>query len=152
MGRIIAQVSVMNAVEQHRRLAFSGLVDTRAAYLTLPSAWKAQLEPFPSVQTVDVETAAQETIRGVVCGPVRIEIEGFRPIYSEVLFIGMHPEDGVYPQSPILVFLCAVCSRSSSFCPLPLPNAAGLRKGVKTLDSRHDPTRRDPRLSQNLGR
>ena len=96
MGRIVAQVSVMNAIEQDRRLTFSGFVDTGAAYLTLPSAWKGQLEPFPSVQMVEVETAAQETVRGEVCGPVRIEIEGFRPIYSEVLFIGMHPEDGVY--------------------------------------------------------
>ena len=99
----MAQVSVMNAIHQERRLTFSGLVDTEAAYLTLPSAWKGQLEPFPSVQMLDVETAAQETIRGEVCGPVRIEIEGFRPIYSEVLFIGMHPEDGVY--EPLVGYL-----------------------------------------------
>ena len=103
MGRIVAQVSVMNALEHDRRLTFSGLVDTGAAYLTLPAAWKGQLEPFPSVQMVDVETAAQETVRGKVCGPVRIEIEGFRPIYSEVLFIGMHPEDGAY--EPLVGYL-----------------------------------------------
>ena len=103
MGRIVAQVSVMNAINQDRGLSFSGLVDTGAVYVTLPSAWKRQLEPFPSVQTVDVETAAQETVQGEVCGPVRIEIEGFRPIYSEVLFIGMHPADGVF--EPLVGYL-----------------------------------------------
>ena len=103
MGRIVAHVSVMNAINQDRGLSFSGLVDTGAVYVTLPSAWKRQLEPFPSVQTVDVDTAAQETVQGEVCGPVRIEIEGFRPIYSEVLFIGMHPDDGVY--EPLVGYL-----------------------------------------------
>jgi predicted aspartyl protease len=103
MGRIVAHVRVANAIEQGRRISFSGLVDTGAAYLTLPSAWKPQLEPFPSMQMVDVETAAQETVQGEVCGPVRIEIEGFRPIYSEVLFIGVHPEDGVY--EPLVGYL-----------------------------------------------
>jgi hypothetical protein len=38
-----------------------------------------------------------------VCGPVRIEIEGFRTIYSEVLFIDMRPTDGVY--EPVLGYL-----------------------------------------------
>lgn len=84
-------------------LTISGLVDTGAAYLTLPMAWKPRLHPFASTQTVEVETASQETLRGEVCGPVRIEIEGFRPIYSEVLFIDMHPENGVY--EPLLGYL-----------------------------------------------
>lgn len=35
-------------------------------------------------------------MEGKICGPVRIQIEGFRPIYNEVLFVDMHPEDGEY--------------------------------------------------------
>ena len=103
MGRIVAQVQVTNAVDTSRHLAVNGLVDTGAAYLTLPAAWKEQLTPFASTQIVEVEKAAQETVRGEVCGPARIEIEGFRPIYSEVLFIEMHPEDGVY--EPLVGYL-----------------------------------------------
>ena len=103
MGRIVAQVQVTNAVDTSRQLAVSGLVDTGAAYLTLPAAWKDHLAPFVSTQIVDVETAAQETVRGEVCGPARIEIEGFRPIYSEVLFIEMHPDAGVY--EPLIGYL-----------------------------------------------
>src|SRR5258708_31150682 len=103
MGRIVAEVQVTNAVDTSRHLSISGLVDTGAAYLTLPAAWKEQFAPFASTQVVDVETAAQETLRGEVCGPVRIEIEGFRPIYSEVLFIDMHPEDGEY--EPLVGYL-----------------------------------------------
>ncbi|MDI6781429.1 MAG: hypothetical protein QME49_04905, partial [bacterium] len=33
---------------------------------------------------------------GEICGPVKIQIEGFRPIYTEVLFIDMKPENGIY--------------------------------------------------------
>ena len=33
---------------------------------------------------------------GAVCGPVRIQIEGFEPIFTEVVFIGMQPENGEY--------------------------------------------------------
>ena len=103
MGRIVARVNVANAVDSSRQLTVSGLVDTGAAYLTLPMAWKTRFDPFASTQTVDVETASQDVLRGEVCGPVRIEIEGFRPIYSEVLFIDMHPTDGVY--EPLLGYL-----------------------------------------------
>ena len=31
-----------------------------------------------------------------VCGPVTIQIEGFRPIVTEVIFIEMEPRDGRY--------------------------------------------------------
>ena len=101
MGRIVAQVQI--AADTSRPLTISGLVDTGAAYLTLPMAWKARFDAFASSQAVEVETASQETVVGEVCGPVRIEIEGFRPIYSEVLFIDMHPENGVY--EPLLGYL-----------------------------------------------
>ena len=37
-----------------------------------------------------------ETIEGEIHGPVRIEVEGFRAIFDEVLFVDMKPEDGVY--------------------------------------------------------
>jgi hypothetical protein len=48
------------------------------------------------IDTVAVQTATQETVEGKICGPVRIQVEGFRPIYNEVLFIDMTPEDGAY--------------------------------------------------------
>ena len=47
-------------------------------------------------QTIELETATQETIQGEVCGPVKIQIEGFRAISGEVLFVDMKPEDGIY--------------------------------------------------------
>ena len=56
-----------------------------------------------SIQTVELETAIQETVQGEVCGPVRIQIEGFRPIYNEVLFVEMTPHDGIY--EPLLGYI-----------------------------------------------
>ncbi len=64
--------------------------------MVLPSVWKDRLGRLPTVRHIDCETATQQTVRGEVCGPVEIALEGFDPIYGEVLFLDMEPEDGVY--------------------------------------------------------
>ena len=48
-------------------------------------------------------TAAQELIKAPVCGPVEIRVEGFAPVYGEVLFLDMHPIDGIY--EPLLGYI-----------------------------------------------
>ena len=58
--------------------------------------WRDRLGELDEITTVPLETATQETVEGKICGPVRIQIEGFRPIYNEVLFIDMKPENGEY--------------------------------------------------------
>ena len=55
------------------------------------STWKLE-----TVEKVRVETATQQSVEGEICGPVRIEVEGFRPIYSEVFFLDKQPSDGAY--------------------------------------------------------
>src|SRR5712691_242778 len=52
---------------------------------------------------IEMETATQEKIKGEVCGPVRIQIEGFRPIHTEVSFVDMKPQDGEY--EPLIGYL-----------------------------------------------
>src|SRR5437879_908691 len=47
-------------------------------------------------RTVDVETATQAIVSGEVCGPVKIQVEGFKPIGTEVMFLDMEPRDGAY--------------------------------------------------------
>lgn len=64
--------------------------------MVLPNAWRNRLGALQSGIEVDVETATQETVRAQVCGPVRIQIEGFRPIFNEVAFIEMKPANGDY--------------------------------------------------------
>lgn len=64
--------------------------------MVLPTAWKDRLGLLESGTEIDVETATQEIIRAEVCGPVRIQIEGFRPIFNEVAFIEMKPANGDY--------------------------------------------------------
>jgi len=96
MGRIISPVRIENISDPSKSLRCDALVDTGAAYMVLPTAWEDQLGDWESAQTIELETATQETVRGEICGPVRIQIEGFRPIYTEVLFVEMKPEDGVY--------------------------------------------------------
>ncbi len=96
MGRIIASVKIENLTDQDAKIRCDALVDTGASYMVLPSAWRDRLGELDEITTVPLETATQETVVGKICGPVRIQIEGFRPIYNEVLFIDMKPENGEY--------------------------------------------------------
>lgn len=96
MGRIIVSVRIDNASDISKGLSCQALVDTGASLMVLPSAWKNHLGIFDAGVEVEVETATQEVVRAEVCGPVRIQIEGFRPIFNEVAFIEMEPANGDY--------------------------------------------------------
>lgn len=96
MGRIVCQVKIENATNGHEAIEISALVDTGASRLTLPRAWKERLGNLKSLGEVELETANQGTITGEMCGPVQVQIEGFRPIFSEVLFVDMEPQNGSY--------------------------------------------------------
>ena len=103
MGRIVASVRIDTISDPSASMRCDALVDTGASYMVLPSAWKERLGGLETIQTVDLETATQEIVQGEICGPVRIQIEGFRPIYNEVLFVNMTPEDGIY--EPLLGYI-----------------------------------------------
>jgi len=45
---------------------------------------------------VEAELADHRIVPGEVCGPVRIQIDGFDAIAGEVLFLDMEAEDGRY--------------------------------------------------------
>jgi predicted aspartyl protease len=96
MGRIVTSVRVTNATERDKSLRCDALVDTGASYLVLPSAWKERLGKLDAIEEIELETATQQVVKGETCGPVEIQIEGFRPIYNEVVFVDMQPEDGTY--------------------------------------------------------
>ena len=96
MGRIVSNVRITNLLEKEAVITCDALVDTGAAYMVLPKAWKARMGKLNTVREIDCETATQEIIKGEVCGPVEIKMESFEPVYSEVLFLDMNPIDGVY--------------------------------------------------------
>jgi predicted aspartyl protease len=96
MGRIVAQVEVANPLQPENSSRFDALVDTGASLLVLPKAWKDRLGQFAATRTVKLEVADQREVDGEVCGPVKIQIEGFDPIFSEVAFLDMQPTKGVY--------------------------------------------------------
>jgi predicted aspartyl protease len=98
MGRIHTLVTVTNVRDESKSLRFSALVDTGASHLVLPSAWKDQLGELDLMDSLELETATQSLIQGEVYGPVRIQIEGFQPVHSDILFIEMGPADGQYEQ------------------------------------------------------
>ena len=96
VGRIVASVTIENAADLSRALRCEALVDTGASLMVLPSVWKDRLGQFEFSTEIEVETATQETVTGEVCGPVRIQIEGFRAILNEVAFVEMKPDRGEY--------------------------------------------------------
>jgi predicted aspartyl protease len=96
MGRIIASVKIENGLDFSMALECNALVDTGASLMVLPKAWKDRLGKFESGAEIEVETATQEIVPAEVCGPVRIQIEGFRAIFNEVVFVEMKPANGQY--------------------------------------------------------
>lgn len=96
MGRIISSVKIENLSDPAKSLRCDALVDTGASYMILPSAWRDRLGDLEEIETLELQTATQETAKGSICGPVRIQIEGFRPIYNEVCFVDMKPDEGSY--------------------------------------------------------
>ena len=96
MGRIVANVRITNLFDSDKSLECDALVDTGSGYLALPKAWQPKLGELHAIREIDCETATQELVKASVCGPVEIRIEGFDPVYGEVLFLDMHPSDGLY--------------------------------------------------------
>jgi len=96
VGRIVATVRIENAADLSKALKCDALVDTGASLMVLPSAWKDRLGKLEFLTEIEVETATQERVTAEVCGPVRIQIEGFRAILNEVAFVEMKPADGEY--------------------------------------------------------
>jgi predicted aspartyl protease len=96
MGRIITSVKIENIAEPSQNVHCDALVDTGASFMVLPHAWKERLGQLENIETIELELANQETTSGEICGPVRIQIEGFRPIFNEVLFVEMKPKDGMF--------------------------------------------------------
>jgi len=103
MGRIVASVKIKNATDPAKGFRCDALVDTDASPLVLPSAWKERLPGLQLIRTVEVETATQARVQGEIYGPVRIQIEGFPPVFGEVLFLEMMPESGDY--EPLLGYI-----------------------------------------------
>ena len=96
VGRIVASVTIKNASDLSKGLRCDALVDTGASLMVLPNAWRDRFGKLEAGIEIEVETATQETVTAEVCGPVRIQIEGFRPIFNEVAFVEMKPVDGGY--------------------------------------------------------
>ena len=94
VGRIVTSVTIENASDASKAFRCDALVDTGASFLVLPSVWRNRLGSFNSSIEIKVETATQDIVAAEACGPVRIQIEGFRPIFNEVVFVDMKPENG----------------------------------------------------------
>ena len=103
MGRITTPVLLRNTLDPTWEIRIEALVETGAGWLTLATAWRDRLGALPVIRTEQLETADQRVIPGEVCGPVTIQIQGFRPIVSEVIFMEMERRDGRY--DPLLGYL-----------------------------------------------
>jgi len=103
MGRIIASVTLENVHDRDKKIRLDALVDTGASHMVLPAEWKDRLGHLEEIRTVEMETATQRTEKASICGPVRLQIEGFDPIFTEVAFVEMVPEHGEY--EPLLGYI-----------------------------------------------
>lgn len=93
MGTVLAAVTVANFNDSSKTHSFVGMVDTGATYLTLPNAWKDRFGELEKVEEVVLEMASGERRTGEVYAALRIKIENFRQVISEVLFMDMEPDE-----------------------------------------------------------
>ena len=93
MGRIIAQTKVTNLSDESKSVHCGMFVDTGAAALILPAAWRSRLGSFPREDGVELVLDNGGVVRGAACAPVEIEIEGFRPVVNEVMFVETEGEE-----------------------------------------------------------
>ena len=91
MSRIIAQTKVTNIFDEGKSIECGMFVDISASALFLPRSWKDRLGAFHRSKPVKLQLANQDVVEGEVCWPVEIEIEGFRPVSNEVVFVDMMP-------------------------------------------------------------
>lgn len=103
MGRIVSPVIIENLADPNSRIHCDALVDTGASHMVLPTAWRERLGNLEEIAEVQLELATQNIVSGMVCGPVRIQIEGFRAVFNEVLFVEMEPANGEY--EPLIGYL-----------------------------------------------
>jgi len=104
MARIVVHTEVTNLFEEDKSIRCAMLVDTGAGALILPMAWKERLGIFKRSETVELQRANQEVLRGEACWPVEIRIDGFRPVSNEVIFVDMGSEaEGEY--EPLLGYV-----------------------------------------------
>jgi len=59
MGRIVAKVTVKNALDESKMRTLDALVDTVATLLTFPKAWKQDLGKFLTTEKEKVQLADQ---------------------------------------------------------------------------------------------
>jgi len=85
MERIITSLTISNLEDKEKRSASMHLWIPAASRMRLPIKWKDRLGDLEEIRTVELETATQKTERGSVCGPVRMQIEGFKPIFTEII-------------------------------------------------------------------
>ena len=80
MARIAIEATIDTNESPDATIVCEALVDTGAAYLTLPNAWRFRLGDLATLDTVHVETADQSVVTGQICGPVRLRLGDFRPV------------------------------------------------------------------------
>jgi len=94
--RIASKVTVRNALDQTKMRTFDALVDTGATLLTQPKAWQQDFGEFLTTEQDRVQLADQHEVDVEICGPLTIQLEGFRRVNMGVAFVDMVPEEGAY--------------------------------------------------------
>lgn len=93
---IIVSVNIENVRDVGKSLRCDALVDTNASLMVLPAAWKNRLGRLEATGIIELETVERGRMNAEVYGPVRIQIEGFRSICTEVAFVEVKPEVGEF--------------------------------------------------------
>lgn len=79
MGRISSSVRIENVADSSKSIRCDALVDTGASHMVLPAAWKDRLGELELIETIELQTATQETVPGENLGAGQDSSRGFSP-------------------------------------------------------------------------
>jgi hypothetical protein len=89
-------VNIENVRDVGKSLRCDALVDTDVSLMVLPAACKHRLGKLESSGIIVLQTGNRGKMKAEACGPVRIQIEGFRPIHTEVVFVDVNSDVGEF--------------------------------------------------------
>ena len=123
MGRTIAQTKVTNLFDTGKAIECGMAVDAGASAVFLPRSWKERLGEFQRSEPVKLLLANRDVVEGEACWPVEIEVEGFRPVSNEVVFVDRVPGAAAGEQpTPLLGYV--VLEQAQALTPLKRPRAS----------------------------
>lgn len=92
MGQVFVDIKLSHPAGGRPAFTCRALVDTGTTFLTLPESWRERFGELEITRRTTAHLADNREAHAKVGAAIRVEIEGFEPIYAEPLFLDIQPD------------------------------------------------------------